>query len=178
MSRIDRTPALHGRRTALSLGTAAGAAAIAAFISMGSAPMASADILPDNDPLSDLIGALDPQAFNALGAPDDALGFLAAGLDNNLLAPLGLGALLDPLIDNLAGVGTFPFGADVVIPDNDPLSDLIGALDPQAFNALGAPDDALGFLAAGLDNGLLAPLGLGALLDPVIDNLVGTGTIF
>jgi hypothetical protein len=55
---------------------------------------------------------------------------------------------------------------------------LIGALDPSAFTALGAPDDLLGVLAAGLDADLLAPLGLGALLDPVIDNLVGMGTLF
>jgi hypothetical protein len=43
---------------------------------------------------------------------------------------------------------------------------------------LGLPDDVLGDLASGLDADLLAPLGLGALLDPVIDGLVGSATPF
>jgi hypothetical protein len=105
MSRIDRTPAGRGRRMALTVGTAAGAAAIAAFVSTGNAPVAGAVV--DADPVSDLIQALDPEAFNALGAPQDALGVLAAGLDNDLLAPLGLGSALDPVIDALAGSGPF-----------------------------------------------------------------------
>jgi hypothetical protein len=113
-----------------------------------------------------------------LGAPDDVLGVLAAGLDADLLAPLGLGSLLDPLIDDLVGTGTLGFGSAAALVDADPLSDLIGALDPSAFTALGAPDDVLGVLAAGLDADLLAPLGLGSLLDPVIDNLVGMGSLF
>jgi hypothetical protein len=73
-------------------------------------------------------------------------------------------------------MGTAPVAGAVV--DADPLSDLIGALDPSAFNALGAPDDALGLLASTLDADLLGPLGLGVALDPVIDNLLGTGTLF
>jgi hypothetical protein len=174
MSRNDRTPVAQRRRIALGFGTAVGATCVAALVSMGTAPVAGAIV--DADPLSDLIGALDPSAFTALGAPDDLLGVLAAGLDADLLAPLGFGNLLDPLIDNLVGMGTLA-GAEVVV-DADPLSDLIGALDPSAFTALGAPDDLLGVLAAGLDADLLAPLGLGALLDPVIDNLVGMGTLF
>ena len=100
MSRNDRTPAPRGRRTALTLGTAAGAAFAAALISMGTAPVAGAIV--DADPLSDLVGALDPSAF-VLGVPDDGLGLLASGLDADLLAPLGLGSLLDPVIDVLLG---------------------------------------------------------------------------
>jgi hypothetical protein len=175
MSHNNHTPVAQRRRIALSLGTAAGAACVAALVSMGTAPVAGAVV--DADPLSDLIGALDPSAFTALGTPDDALGLLAAGLDTNLLDPLGLGAALDPLIDDLVGTGT-GFGAATTVGDADPLSDLIGALDPSAFTALGTPDDALGVLAAGLDADLLAPLGLGALLDPIIDNLVGVGGPF
>ncbi|MGB6209646.1 hypothetical protein, partial [Mycobacterium sp.] len=98
---------------------------------------------------------------------------LASGLDADLLAPLGLGSLLDPVIVVLVGT---PFGAATVpadLFDADPLSDLIGALDPSAF-VLGVPDDALGLLASGLDADLLAPLGLGSLLDPVIDLLLGS----
>jgi hypothetical protein len=175
MSQNDRTPVPRGRRIALSVGTAAGAAAVAALMSMGTAPVAGAVV--DADPVSDLIGALDPSAFNVLGAPDDALGVLAVGLDNDLLAPLGLGTLLDPVIDDLVGTGPFGFGATSLL-DADPLSDLIGALDPSAFNVFGLPDDALGLLAAGLDADLLAPLGMGSLLDPVIDDLVGSGSLF
>jgi hypothetical protein len=175
MSRSNRTPVAPRRRVALSFGTAAGAACVAALVSMGTAPVAGAVV--DADPVSDLIGALDPNAFTALGAPDDFLGVLAAGLDTNLLDPLGLGAALDPVIDNLVGTGTL-FGAATVVPDADPVSDLVAALDPNAFTALGAPDDFLGVLAAGLDADLLAPLGLGTLLDPVIDNLVGMGSLF
>lgn len=103
MSRNNRTPVAQRRRIALSFGTAAGAACVAALVSMGTAPVAGAIV--DADPVSDLVGALDPSAFTALGAPDDFLGVLAAGLDADLLAPLGLGTLLDPIIDNLVGIG-------------------------------------------------------------------------
>jgi hypothetical protein len=254
----------NARRIALSLGTAAGAALIAASISMGTAPVAGADVLgadtvsdligasdsqalaaagvsntlalsylieafdpnsfstagaptdalglfgyytdtyllgptgldaelaplvqelvgtvtvgsgpaTDADPLSDLIGAFDPNAFSTAGAPTDLLGLLAYGLDTYLLGPSGLGDALDPTIDSY--VSSLPSGAASVL-DADPVSDLIGALDPSAFNALGLPDDVLGDLASGLDADLLAPLGLGALLDPVIDGLVGSATLF
>jgi hypothetical protein len=166
MSHSNRTPVPLGRRIALSFGTAAAATSAAALIGMGAAPVAGAVV--DADPVSDLVAALDPNAF-ILGVPDDGLGLLAAGLDQDLLAPLGLGALLDPIIDDLVGT---PLGAASVL-DADPISDLVSALDPNAF-VLGVPVDALGLLAAGLDQDLLAPLGLGALLDPVIDALVGS----
>jgi hypothetical protein len=242
MSRNARIPTPRGRRIALSCGTAAGAALIAASVSMGTAPAAGADIT-DADPVSDLMGAFDSQAFNAAGAPTDALGLFGYYTDTYLLGPTGLGDPLDPTIDQLVGtipvgpgpatdadpvsdligafdsqafdstsgaptdplgllaygldtyllgpsglgdaldpsvdsyVSSLPSGAASVL-DADPVSDLIGALDPSAFNALGVPDDVLGDLAAGLDADLLAPLGLGALLDPVIDGLVGSATLF
>ncbi len=122
-----------------------------------------------------MIGAFDPLAFNASDAPTDALGLVGYYVDTYLLGPTGLGTELDPIVDQW--VSSLPSGAATLV-DADPVSDLVGALDPSAFNALGAPDDALGLLAVGLDNDLLAPLGLGALLDPVIDNLVGSGTLF
>jgi len=264
MSRNARTPTPRGRRIALSCGTAAGAALIAASISMGTAPAAGADVIDadpvsdligafdphavsaagvpdteaasylieafdphafsssgaptdalgllgygldtyllgptglepvlapyvdelvgtitvgsgpptDTDPVSDLIGAFDPNAFSTSGAPTDALGLLAYGLDTYLLGPTGLGDALDPIIDDW--LSSLPSGAASVL-DVDPVSDLIGSLDPSAFNAVGLPDDVLGDLAAGLDTDLLAPLGLGALLDPVIDGLVGSATLF
>jgi hypothetical protein len=263
MSRNARTPTPRGHRIALSCGTSAGAALIAASISMGTAPAAGADVI-DADPVSDLIGAFDPHAFSAAvpdvdaishliealdpnafstsGAPTDALGLLGYGLDTYLLGPTGLDSLLAPYVDELVGSGTvgsgppsdadpvtdligaldpnsfstsgaptdalgllgygldtyllgptglgdaldpviddwvssLPSGAASVL-DADPVSDLIGALDPSAFNALGLPDDVLGDLAAGLDTDLLGPTGLGALLDPVIDGLVGSSALF
>ena len=263
MGRNTRTRTPRGRRIVLSLGTAAGAALISASISMGTAPVAGADVL-DVDPVSDLIGAsdpaavsaagvsdtlaasylieaIDPDAFSSSGAPTDALGILGYGLDAYLLGPAGLEPVLAPLVDELVGtvtvvsppvetdavselIGAFdpnafstsgaptdalgllaygldtyllgptglgdaldpiiddwlsslPSGAASVL-DVDPVSDLIGSLDPSAFNAVGLPDDVLGDLAAGLDTDLLAPLGLGALLDPVIDGLVGSATLF
>jgi hypothetical protein len=231
----------NARRIALSLGTAAGAALIAASISMGTAPAARADIT-DADPVSDLIGAFDPNSFSATGAPTDALGLFGYYTDTYLLGPSGLGDPLDPTIDTWVGtitvgpgpatdadplsdwigafdpnafstagaptdalgllgyytdtyllgpsglgdaldpsvdsyVSSLPSGAASVL-DADPVSDLVGALDPSAFTALGVPDDVLGVLASGLDADLLAPLGLGALLDPVIDGLVGSATAF
>jgi hypothetical protein len=164
----------NARRIALSLGTAAGAALIAASISMGTAPAARADIT-DADPVSDLIGAFDPNSFSATGAPTDALGLFGYYTDTYLLGPSGLGDALDPSVDSY--VSSLPSGAASVL-DADPVSDLVGALDPSAFTALGVPDDVLGVLASGLDADLLAPLGLGALLDPVIDGLVGSATAF
>jgi hypothetical protein len=231
----------NARRIALSLGTAAGAALIAASISMGTAPVARADIT-DADPLSDLIGAFDAHAFSTTGAPTDVLGLFGYYTDTYLLGPSGLGDPLDPTIDQLVGtitvgpgpatdadplsdliaafdpnsftaagaptdvLGLFAYYTDTYllgpsglgdaldpsvdtylsslptaaasVLDADPVSDLTGALDPSAFTALGVPDDLLGVLASGLDADLLAPLGLGALLDPVIDGLVGSATAF
>jgi hypothetical protein len=168
MSRNARTLAPRRRRMASSFGTAAGAAIIAALISMGTAPAAGAVV--DADPLTDLIGHFDPLAFNASDAPTDSLGLVGYYIDTYLLGPTGLGTELDPIVDGWLASATS--GAASVL-DADPVSDLVGALDPSAF-VLGVPVDALGLLAAGLDNDLLAPLGLGALLDPVIDGLVGS----
>ena len=105
MIRNDRTPTPRARRIALSCGTAAGAALIAASISIGNAPAARADII-DADPVSDLVGAFDPNSFTRPGAPTDALGLLAYGLDTYLLGPSGLGDALDPTIDTWVGTVT------------------------------------------------------------------------
>jgi hypothetical protein len=129
----------------------------------------------DADPLSDLIAAFDPNSFTAAGAPTDVLGLFAYYTDTYLLGPSGLGDALDPSVDSY--LSSLPTAAASVL-DADPVSDLTAALDPSAFNALGLPDDVLGDLASGLDADLLAPLGLGALLDPVIDGLVGSATLF
>src|ERR1700681_1287732 len=112
----------NARRIALSLGTAAGAALIAAAISMGNAPAARADIT-DAEPVSDLIGAFDPSAFDSpSGAPTDPLGLLGYYTDTYLLGPSGLGDALDPSVDSY--VSSLPSGAASVL-DADPVSDLI-----------------------------------------------------
>jgi hypothetical protein len=211
MSRNARTPASRSRRIALGFGTAAGAAVIAASLSMGTAPVAGADV-SDADVVSSLVGALDPNAFSAAGFPDaaetvasaDAISYLIDALDPDQFtssgAPAGVfglagyyldsylfgpntyfpfvDALLEPDVEEL--VSSLPSGAAsaATVGDADPASGLIGALDPSAFNALGAPDDALGLLASGLDADLLASLGLGTPLDSVIDGLVGSSTLF
>ncbi|MGO8966334.1 hypothetical protein [Mycobacterium sp.] len=91
---------------------------------------------PPTEPpaLSDLIAALDPNAFTSgtSGAPTDALGLLAYGLDNYVLGPTGLDALLYPYVEDL--LSSLPSGAASVL-DAEPVSDLVGALDPSAFNA-------------------------------------------
>ena len=65
-------PALPSRRIALGFGTAAGAAVIAASFSMGTAPVAGADV-SDADAVSSLVGALDPSAFSAASVADTAM---------------------------------------------------------------------------------------------------------
>jgi hypothetical protein len=193
MSRNARTPTPRGRRIALSCGTAAGAALIAASISMGTAPAAGADVIdadpvsdligasdphafsaagvPDADAISHLIGALDPNAFSTSGAPTDALGLLGYGLDTYLLVPTGLDNLLAPYVDELVGTG--PVGSSPTT-EIDAVSELIGALDPNAFSSSGAPTDALGLLGYGLDTYLLVPTGLDNLLAPYVEDLLSS----
>ena len=107
---------------------AAGAALIAASFSLGTAPVAGADVV-DADPVSDLFGAADPAAvsaagvsdtlalsylveafdpnsFSSAGSPTDALGLLAYGLDTYLLGPTGIDAELAPLVQELVGTVT------------------------------------------------------------------------
>lgn len=179
MSRNARTSA--PRRLALSFGTAAGAALIAASFSMGTAPVAGADVLgadtvsdvigalgaqavsaadvPDTMAVSYVIDALDVDAFSLTGSPTDLFGILGYGLDNYLLGPAGLEPFLTPLAVELVDIITgVPSGAESV--DVTPVSDLIGALDPSAF-AAGAAD-------------LTAPTAV-SLVDPVIDGLLNSG---
>jgi hypothetical protein len=189
MSRNARTPAPRSRRIAFGFGTAIGAAAIAAALSMGTPPVAAADPL-DADPVSDLIGtfdphavsaagvpeadaisylieAFDPNAFTSSGAPANLFGLLGYGLDTYLLGPTGLDALLAPYVEELVGKIT---GGSAPPTDADPISDLVGAFDPNAFTSSGAPADLFGLLAYGLDTYLLGPTGLGDALDPIVDD--------
>jgi hypothetical protein len=195
MSRNARTPAPRRRRIALSFGMAAGAALTAASFSLGTAPVAGADVV-DADPVSDLFGAADPAAvsaagvsdtlalsylveafdpnsFSSAGSPTDALGLLAYGLDTYLLGPTGLDAELAPLVQEL--VGTVTVGSPPA--EQDAISDLIGALDPNAFTGGTpgvAPTDALGLLAYGLDTYLLAPSGIDNLIYPYVEDIIAS----
>ena len=193
MGRNTRTRTPRGRRIALSCGTAVGAALIAATISMGNAPAARADVI-GADPASDLFGAADPAAvsaagvsntlalsylveafdpnsFSSAGSPTDALGLLAYGLDSYLLGPTGIDADLAPLVQEL--VGTVTVGSPPA--EQDAISDLIAAFDPNAFTGGTpgvAPTDALGLLAYSLDTYLLAPSGIDNLIYPLVEDII------
>lgn len=197
MSRNTRTPAPPSRRTALSFGTAAGAAVIAASFSMGTAPVAGADV-SDADAVSSLVGGLDPSAFSAAnvadtaasladtavgatdpaetvpsadaisylvdaffpnqftssGAPAGLLGLPAYYLDEYLIGPNGIfpfvDRLLDPYVIEFVNLFTSSAPDVATVGVADPVSGLIGAFDPSAFNVL----------------------------DSVIDGLVGSSTLF
>jgi hypothetical protein len=182
----------NARRIALSLGTAAGAALVAASISMGTAPVAGADVL-GADAVSDLIGAsdvqamaaagvsntmafsylieaFDPEAFSATGVPTDPLGELGYFTDTYFLGPTGLDAELAPLVQEL--VGTISSAPPPV--EQDAISALVGALDPNAFSPTGVPVDSFGLLAYYTDNYLLAPTGLDNLIYPFVQEIIAS----
>ena len=166
MSRNDSTG--RGRRTAFGLATAAGGALAAAMISMGTA---HADITtPFIDPYTP------PDPYDVLFGAMGAQGIDNAALDSQLA------------LTNSAGEASFQIAVDQFEASTDhPLADLINAIDPSAFyeqvgggvigdlagGAYLAPDDALGYLATGLDYGLLTPTGLSFVLDPLINLLLG-----
>jgi hypothetical protein len=193
MGRNARTRTPRGRRIALSCGTAVGAALIAALLSMGNAPAARADVI-GADPVSDLIGALDPQAlpaaavpeadalsylieafdpnsFNASGGPTDALGLLGYSLDTYLLGPTGIDAELEPYVVELVGTIT-PGSPGTYTPA---ISDLIAAFDPNAFTGGTpgvAPTDALGFLGYYTDTYVFGPFGIDNLIEPYVEEII------
>ena len=195
MSRNARTPAPRQRRIALSLGMAAGAALIAASISMGTAPVAGADVLgadtvsdligasdsqalaaadvPNTMALSYLIEAFDPHSFSSAGAPTDALGLFGYYTDTYLLGPTGLDAALAPLVQELVGTIT-PGTPGTYTPA---ISDLIAAIDPNAFTGGTpgvAPTDALGLFGYDLDTYLLGPFGIDNLIAPYVAEIIAS----
>jgi hypothetical protein len=169
MSRSDSTG--RGRRIAFGLATAAGGALAAVMLSMGAA---HADITtPYIDPYTP------PDPYDVLFGAQGTQGADDAQLDTNA-------ALSNPteyqVFQN--DVSAFEAGTD------HPLADLINSIDPSAFyeqtggldssfagdlagGAYLAPDDTLGYLATGLDYGLLTPTGLAFVLDPLINLLLG-----
>ena len=195
MSRNARIPTPRGRRIALNSGMAVGAAAIAASISMGTAPAAHADVI-GSDAASDLIGAIDPQAvaaaavpetqavsylieafdpnsFNAAGVPTDALGLLGYSLDTYLLVPSGIDTALEPYVVDLVGTITGGSGPPV---EPAAISDLVNALDPEAFTGglSATPTDEFGILAFDLDTFLLGPTGIDGLIYPSIEEFINS----
>ena len=182
----------NARRIAVSLGTAAGAALIAASFSLGNAPVAGADVL-GADAVSDLLAAsaaealpaagvsntlalsylieaFDPNSFTAAGAPQDVLGLIGYYTDTYFLGPTGLDAELAPLVQEL--VGTVTVGAP---PTYTPaISELIGAFDLNAFSPTGVPVDALGLLGYYTDTYLLGPTGIDNLLAPYVADIIAS----
>jgi len=158
----------RSRRTGFGLVTAVGGALAVAALSMGTAHADPfLDPYPAPDPYDVLFGAMGSQgASNAL-------------LDTNLAISNPSGDLT--FMNDVAAFEAAPFEHGV--------ENLINAIDPSAFyeqtsvgiigtiadsgGAYLVPDDALGYLAVGLDYGLLTPTGLDFVLTPLIDILVG-----
>jgi hypothetical protein len=175
----------HKHSTAI--GTAFGGAAIAAFVGMGTAH-ASPNITVD--PYYDTPGVI---AAGDHFTPNDAYDILfgAAGTQGADNATLDI----SDAQGNVTGYESFT--TDVAAFEGNAgehgLENLIYALDPSAFylqttdgvtgtvaetvsgvtGAYLVPDDFLGYLATGLDYGLLTPTGLDYVLTPLIDLLVG-----
>lgn len=167
----------QSRRTAAGIGVIAGGTFVAAMMSLGAAPAAFAaptgsvdspfvDTTPNPDGYSDLFGG----TGTTQGSDD-------ASLDTQLFQ------------QNPADALAFDTSVIRFEDNNDhPITDLINALDPSAFQyqfdpditgtmAGGTyliPDDGLGYLAVELDAFLLNGLGLSAALGPVIDILLGS----
>jgi hypothetical protein len=165
-----------------AIGAALGGAAIAAFVGMGTA---HAD--PVVDIYSDTAGVF-TAGDHVL--PNDAYDMLfgsltTQGADNATLD-------ISDAQTNLSGYEGFTtdVAAFEANPGDHGLENLIFALDPSAFyeqttagvvgtladsgGAYLVPDSVLGYLATGLDYGLLTPTGLDYVLTPLIDLLTGT----
>jgi hypothetical protein len=157
--------------TALGIGAAMGGAAVAAFLSMGTAHAVVGGEL-DTDGYSDLYGATGTTGVGLAQGADNAQ------LDTQLF-------LQDPTT-----AVSFDHAVDV-FESNDvhAVADLVNAIDPTAFTTQIDPDiagtftdaggylvpvDSLGYLAQSVDFFLLDPTGLGFLLSPVIELLLGS----
>jgi hypothetical protein len=167
---MSRKHSTGRRRSAFVVATAAGGAMAAAMLSMGTA---HADT-PYVDPYTP------PDPYDVLFGAEGTQGADNATLDTNL-------ALSNP-------TGDLTFYNDVVSFEDGSdhaLQNLINAIDPSAFyeqtsvgitgtlvdsgGAYLVPDSTLGYLATGLDAGLLTPVGLDYILTPLIDILLGQG---
>jgi hypothetical protein len=129
---------------------AAGASFAAALIGLAHAPIAGADPT-DLDPWEDLHGVAGPNSWTI------AVDNFEAAIDPNLAAGTDAGADLFNSVDA------------------DPFSDLVGAIDPNAFvGGAPNPNDLLGVLAVTLDYGAIFAYDLPALLGPGVDPWVSS----
>jgi len=166
MSRIESNG--RGRRAAFTLTTAVGGAIATAAIGMGAAHASPfVDPYGPNDAYTELFGAMDGQ-----GAANHALDINAA---------IANPAQYQIFVNDVHAFEEAPFEHGI--------ANLVNAIDPSAFyeqttagvvgtiadsgGAYLAPDDFLGYLATGLDYGLLTPTGLNFVLTPLIDILLG-----
>jgi hypothetical protein len=159
----------RGRRTAFTFTALGGAAATAAMLGMGNANADTpyVDTYAPGDAYTVLFGA-----EGAQGAANHLLDVNAFTADPTSYAVF---------VNTVDAFEEAPF--------EHGLSNLINAIDPSAFyeqtstgiagtiaesgGAYLVPDDALGYLATGLDYGLLTPTGLNFVLTPLIDILLG-----
>jgi hypothetical protein len=159
------------------LATATGGALAAAMLSMGTAhadPTVVVDSFSPPDPYAVLFGAAGGDTVGTQGYEDNAL-------DTSLLESAGSGQYDSFYTD----VSTFES-----LAGDHGLENLIYAIDPSAFDLQSSadiigtatstgdylvPESTLGYLATGLDYGLLTPTGLDYVLTPLIDILLGQG---
>jgi hypothetical protein len=164
-----------------AIGLAAGAAC-AAFIGMG-----TAHATPVIDPYFDTPGVI--AAGDLQPGPNDAYDMLFGSAGNQGVENSTLD--VSTAQGNLTGYESFT--TDVASFEANSgehgLENLINAIDPSAFyeqttagvtgtildsgGAYLVPESALGYLATGLDYGLLTPTGLDFVLTPLIDILLG-----
>ena len=140
---------IRTRRSVAGVGMAAGTVFAAALLNLAHLPVAGAD--PDLDPFRDLYG------FNAAGIN----AWTMSADDSLATSSPAFATTLDGLVDSFNAA------------DADPLSDFANAIDPTAFSPNGLPTDSFGDWAVTMDY-LLWPTGLGALLDPVVDSMLGS----
>lgn len=170
---MSRRNSTGTRRTAAGVGMVAGAAIAAAMFGMGTANADPTGTLDNPFVNTDLGG------FSELfGGTGTVQGAIDAQDDVTLAA--------EPQSDAAAFASNVVTFEDAV---DHPLADIIQAIDPEAFvyqvssgidptgsidGAYLVPDDSLGYLATSLDYFLLSPTGLGDLLGPIGEILLGS----
>jgi hypothetical protein len=164
--------------TALSIGAAFGGAAVATFLSMGTA-QAQPDYATNTDDGYEVV-------FGHPGESGIETGQGATNLTDDT-------TLFESSPSNAAAFSTdaTAFEGAVTGSGDHGLEQLIYALDPSAYTVnvdpdftgylsgggYLVPDDSLGYLGTELDLFLLSPLGLDpALLSPILDTLLGLPT--
>jgi hypothetical protein len=163
------------RRAGFSLVTAVGGALAAAALSMGTAhadPTVVVDGFAPPDPYDILFGAAGGDVIGSQGYDN-------AQLDTSLLEsnPSGFASFSTDVItfEQAAGehgLENLIFAIDPSAFDLQTSADVVGTVGGASAEYL-VPESALGYLAVGLDYGLLTPSGLDFVLTPLIDALLG-----